>query len=219
MLVADNLTKRFSDELLFESVTMKLRRGELKILFGASGIGKTTLVKILARLEKPDSGEVTLDSIPSDDITPEEWRRKVVMVHQTPCVFPGTVKQNFSFIANYHNISVDYNNITDPLLLSEKLEREASELSGGEQKRLALGRAIAVQPDFLLLDEPTVSIDEPLIESIDELILDLAKNQDIGILVVTHNTDEVRRLGQQGYHLKNQTFHNLSLAEKESETV
>lgn len=201
MLKAINLSKRYEDNVLFEKISLQLERRQTAVLFGASGEGKSTLIRILSGLQEPDSGEVKLDGTARRNIDPEDWRRRVVLVHQEPRMFPGSVEDNITLAARHHGITVDTEEILGDLELEIDPTLPARNLSGGEKKRVALGRAIALNPDFLLLDEPTASLDESVRESIDNLILSSIQGDERGVLVVTHNPREVEKFGTTGYLL------------------
>lgn len=209
MLEAIELTKRFGDTTLFDNASLRLTRGENSVLFGASGAGKSTLIRILAGLEEPDGGTVRLDGTDRREIPPRNWRRRVILVHQEPRMFPGSVTENITLAADKHDIDVNPGEILENLQLDLDPDSPAKNLSGGERKRVALGRALALNPDFLLLDEPTASLDESARETIDDLILSAIHNGNRGVLIVTHNPREVAKFGTTGYLLRNGTLEDL----------
>ncbi len=209
MLEAVNVSFGWNGRELLRNVNLELEAGQMRVLFGPSGSGKSTLIRVLAGFETPVQGEVFLDGKGQSDYSPREWRRRVVLLHQEPRMFPGTVEENLTRGARYHGLEVRTGELLEKLDLNLDASRDAADLSGGEKKRLALGRALAVRPDYLLLDEPSSSLDESTRETIDELILQLVEDFNLGILVVTHNPDEVQRLGARGYRLREGTLHPL----------
>lgn len=209
MLEGRNLSQHVEGKTLFEAITLSLEPNRTKILFGASGEGKSTLIRILAGLEEPDAGTVLLDGTPRNEIDPRTWRRRVILVPQTPHMFPGSIADNLTMAADYHGIDADVTAILEDLRIDLDPGSEARTLSGGEQKRVALGRALALNPDYLLLDEPTASLDESVRSSIDNLILTSIESGKRGVLLVTHNPREVEKFGTDGYLLSDGTLTSL----------
>ncbi len=207
-LEARDLSHRFHDRVLFENVSFTLKDDQLRVLFGPSGAGKSTLIRILAGLVSPHEGRILLDDVPFEETDPQDWRRRVVLLHQTPRMFPGSVEDNLRLAADYHDLSVDPSALLERCRLEVGLDQPAGTLSGGEQKRLALARALSVRPRFLLLDEPTASLDERSRRTIDGLIRDLSG--DTGVLVVTHNPREIEELDVPGYRLEGGRFERLT---------
>lgn len=213
-LEARDLAHRFDDRVLFEDVSFTLKDDQLRVLFGPSGAGKSTLIRILAGLVSPDEGRLLLDGVPFEETDPQSWRRRVVLLHQDPRMFPGSVEDNLRLAADYHDLSVDPSALLERCRLQVGLDRPAGTLSGGERKRLALARALSVRPRFLLLDEPTASLDERSRRTIDRLIRDLSG--DTGILAVTHNPREIEEFDVPGFRLEDGRFERLAAGEKAS---
>jgi putative ABC transport system ATP-binding protein len=148
----------------------------LTAVVGPSGAGKTTLVRLLNRLDDPDAGVVLFDGRDVRDYDVLELRRRVQLVGQVPVTFPGTVAHNVGDLALLPRVGLD------PSLSG----READRLSVGEAQRVCLARALARQPDVLVLDEPTASLDVSSKAAIEELVRGLA-DEGLTVVMVTHD--------------------------------
>ncbi|MGH3746286.1 MAG: ABC transporter ATP-binding protein [Micromonosporaceae bacterium] len=162
-------------------------------LAGPSGSGKSTLLRLANRLLLPDAGVV---SYRSDDVAamhPPTLRRRLGMVFQRPTPFPGTVRENLSVAApelsDTHARGLMERVNLDPALLG----RTAADLSGGELNRMCLARALATEPEALLMDEPTAALDPPARIALERLARELA-DSGIPLVWVTHDLDQLRRV-------------------------
>ncbi len=168
MIELKNVSCRFPGRVLFESVNLSIRRGEIVLLRGRSGCGKTTFLRILSAFLDPASGLLELDGKPYRAYRYAELRSKVVYLHQTPVLEPGkSVRENllapFSLGVHKGKSPPDEEKILSFLsafhLDGGLLSRDARDLSVGEQQRAAIVRACLLQPDYLLLDEPIANLD------------------------------------------------------------
>lgn len=168
---------------------------------GPSGAGKTTLLNCISGLVKPDYGQISIvgrthfDSDNGIDVPPD--KRGCGYVFQDARLFPHlTVEQNLLFGQKYRRGSSHWtlDELTDLLNITALLSRRPASLSGGETKRVAIGRALLSAPDFLLLDEPLVSLDSERAEHVNSLIETLKAAGNIPILLVSHDPAEVARL-------------------------
>lgn len=197
-----NVTKRRFDKrtnslvAVLEGVSAQVRRGSLVTLIGPSGAGKSTLLSLLNRLEDPDEGQIFFlgKRLPEWDVL--ELRRRVGLVFQQPVMLAGTVEDNLLYGPRLRKRETEI----DPALLiaqvglpKEILKRSSLELSGGEQQRVALARTLANNPDVLLLDEVTSSLDPESVRIIEQLILDL-NAKGLTCLWVTHDLEQAKRL-------------------------
>lgn len=196
-LNANNLIKRFGQRELFSISNLKLCQGESVHLNGDNGVGKTTLMKILAGLDRPCSGHV--------DISPNKRKRwstklhpQVIYLHQTPYIFAGSVIDNLSYGLKIRGCSSKEINVRVRKALhwaelTDLAEQPAHTLSGGEKQRLALARAWVLNPGLLFLDEPTANLDRNSVSSVADLVRDMVDNG-TAIMVSSHQTNPVTSL-------------------------
>lgn len=192
----DNCTKRFGDVTAVDSLSLQIADGELMVLLGPTGAGKTTTLRLIAGLEKPDQGRVYIHS---HDVTDEPPAvRDVAFVFQQYSLYPHlTVYDNLAFPLRSparrmpeDQVRVRVTQVAELLHIGHKLENRATRLSGGEMQRVAIGRALVRAPSIYLMDEPLSSLDAKLRS---ELRLELKRIQsELGatILYVTHDQIE-----------------------------
>lgn len=165
LLEFKDIYRRFDSEDRFLAVSGGVGSGEILAIKGASGTGKSTLLKILARLVKPERGELFYLGKSYREISALEWRRKIHYAAQKPVMFEGTVEDNLRLPFNIKNMPLSYDEslvleyMNELLLPASLLQQKAHNLSGGEAARVALIRALLIEPEVLLLDEPTASLD------------------------------------------------------------
>ena len=161
-------------------------------LVGPSGSGKSTLLRLLNRLADPDQGTVRFHGTDVRELDPLELRRRVGLVPQLPAPVAGTVADNVCFGPRLHGEQVDPE---QPLRLAgldpSFAERDASRLSVGEQQRVMLARALALEPEVLLLDEPTAALDEDTKEAVEATLTGLPA---VSLVLVTHERAQAERL-------------------------
>lgn len=182
--------------MLFSDLNLKVERGELVTIMGASGAGKTTLLRLIDRLSEPDSGTILLNSLDIRDIPPPELRRRVGMVFQFPVMFQGSVRDNLTFGMELWGEFMDINVLAKDAGLPEQLiDADTTMLSGGEKQRVCVARALSTQPEILLLDEPTSSLDTKSAQKIENMLLGLQREQDLTMVWVTHAKEQTERIG------------------------
>jgi putative ABC transport system ATP-binding protein len=168
-------------------------------IFGPSGAGKSTLIRLLNRLDEPTEGIVYLEGEDYRNIPPRTLRRRLGMVMQQPHLFPGTVAENLRFGPQANGETLDDDAIAHLLQgvdLDGFAERDVSKLSGGEAQRVNLARTLANQPDVLLLDEPTSSLDSNARREVEETIFSVLDAQQVTCILVSHDRDQVRRMAE-----------------------
>jgi putative ABC transport system ATP-binding protein len=207
MLTVQNLNKTFrtpaGDVHAVRDVTFHAKNGEMVAIIGASGSGKSTLLALLGLLDAPDQGSIDVDGVELanlDSAGRTKYRsQKVGFVFQAFNLIPNlTARENVLLALEYsHWPKAERAARADEMLSlvglsGEKVDRRPNRLSGGEQQRVAIARAFAPQPDLILADEPTGSLDKSTGQKIVELLRHTASSQQATVLVVTHD-DKVAR--------------------------
>ena len=208
----EDVSIAYAGKLAVRRVSLPVRQGEVLALIGPSGCGKTSLLRSLNRLTELTrgaslSGRITLDGIDITTLEPTLLRRRVTMVFQQPNPFPMSVFDNVAYVLREQSSRRPRRNalrgaVLDALeragLLEEvedNLDHPALRLSGGQQQRLCIARALAAQPEVLLLDEPCSALDPQSTQVIEDLIVRL--REEIGIVIVTHNLQQAYRVADQ----------------------
>jgi putative ABC transport system ATP-binding protein len=197
ILRTEHLGREAEGVAIVDDVSMELLRGELLGIVGASGSGKSSLLRLLNRLDEPTGGTVYLDGIDYKTIAPRELRRRLGMVTQRPFLFPGTVASNLQFGPQQRGelLTDDaVHSLLGQVGMDGFAARDVTNLSGGEQQRVSLARALANQPEMLLLDEPTSALDEDAKLGVEQLIRELATATSRTFILVTHDREQARRI-------------------------
>jgi len=175
----------------------RIEEGSTAIV-GPSGAGKSTLLRLLNRLADPDRGAIEFRGRPLDSYDPLALRRQVSLVPQLPALLEGTVESNLRYAAELAGEELDVEaTLARAGLDLSFAEREVSQLSVGEQQRAMLARALAQQPEVLLLDEPTSALDHAARDRIEAALAELRREQEVSIVLVSHDPEQARRLGDQ----------------------
>lgn len=192
----DHVTVRGDgDERLLDDLVLELELTGVTVIVGPSGAGKTTLLRLCNRLEVPTEGRVLLDGTDLGAVDPLALRRRVGMVFQQPVVFAGTVHDNLAIAKT--DLGDGCSAVLERVGLAPSLfDRQADDLSGGEAQRLCLARTLLTEPDVVLMDEPTSSLDRDNREVIEGLVRVLA-DAGIAIVWVTHDLAQAQRLASQ----------------------
>jgi putative ABC transport system ATP-binding protein len=197
VLQTEHLGRRVGDVSIVTDVSLDVHHGEMLGIVGASGSGKSSLLRLLNRLDEPTSGTVFLDGQDYRQFPPRELRRRVGMVTQRPFLFPGNVAGNIRFGPGQRGevlADEDIARLLERVGLPGFAGREVTNLSGGEQQRVSLARALANRPEILLLDEPTSALDEHAKTGIEQLICSLVKDTSLTCVMVTHDRDQARHM-------------------------
>ena len=184
---------------VLSGVSLAIPPGSTAVL-GPSGSGKSTLLRLLNRLADPDEGVVRFHDTDVRELDPLELRRRVGLVPQLPAPVPGTVADNVCFGPRLHGEEVDPER---PLGLAgldpSFADRDASRLSVGEQQRVMLARALALEPEVLLLDEPTASLDSAATGAVEDALRGL---HGVSLVLVTHDPGQADRLTERTIELE-----------------
>ena len=205
ILRCENLGRVVNGKVLVEDVTFDLRASEVLAIVGPSGSGKSSLLRLLNRLDEPTSGTVYVEGIDYRQIAPRELRRKLGLVTQRPYLFPGTVEQNLQFGPQQRGESLSQDAIEQLLgLVGLKgyASRNVANLSGGEAQRVSLARTLANSPLVLLLDEPTSALDETSKLEVESSIQRIVRDQRTTCILVTHDTTQAARLAERALVLE-----------------
>jgi putative ABC transport system ATP-binding protein len=168
------------------------------VIVGPSGAGKSTLLRLLNRLADPDRGEISYRGRPLSSYEPLALRREVSLVPQLPALLEGTVESNLRYAAELAGESLDPEETLRLAGLDPSFaERDVAKLSVGEQQRAMLARALAQRPSVLLLDEPTSALDHAARDRIEAALAELRRELEISIVLVSHDPEQARRLGDQ----------------------
>lgn len=182
---------------IVDDVSLEVFRGELLGIVGASGSGKSSLLRLMNRLDEPTRGTVYVDDVNYITIPPRELRRRLGMVTQRAFLFPGTVASNLAYGPLQRGLTLSDDEAAKLLHevgLEGFVQRDVANLSGGEQQRVSLARALANHPEVLLLDEPTSALDEDAKAGIEQLIRQLATATSLTFVLVTHDREQARRI-------------------------
>lgn len=200
----EGIEKHYRAVKALDSVTLKMEGGKIMVLLGVNGAGKTTLLRILAGLEAPDKGTITLNG---KALTAEELRRVATLVFQKTVMFSMNVHDNLAFglkIRGIPKAEIDekISHALSSVGLTNFEKRKAKKTSGGEQQRVSLARAFLLDPRILLLDEPTANLDPNSARIIEKAILS-RKRSDTIIVMATHNLGQAKRLADEVFHIHN----------------
>ena len=205
----DDVSVSYADREAVKSVSLPVRQGEVLAMIGPSGCGKTTLLRSLNRLTELTrtarlSGRILLDDVDISLIEPTLLRRRVTMVFQQPNPFPMSVFDNIAYVLREQGSRRARKKTLEPKVHSalaraglleevkDNLDHPALRLSGGQQQRLCIARALAAEPEVLLLDEPCSALDPQSTQVIEDLIVNL--RDDVAVVIVTHNLQQAYRV-------------------------
>lgn len=203
MIEYKHVALRYTEKAILKDVNLHIEDGEFMVLVGPSGSGKTTMIKMINRLLEPTDGNIYMDEKRIKDYDERELRLSTGYVLQAIALFPNlTVAENIALIPEMKGWTKEQiASKTDELLdkvglpAAEYAKRKPSELSGGEQQRIGIVRAIIGKPKILLMDEPFSALDAISRKQLQSLIKDLHKEFGMTTIFVTHDTDEALKLG------------------------
>ena len=192
-------------KILVEDATFEVHSGEVLAVVGPSGSGKSSLLRLLNRLDEPTSGTVFLDGVDYRQIEPRKLRREVGFVTQRPFLFPGSVAQNLKYGPAQHGETFSEEAVSELLVnvgLRDYASRNVANLSGGEAQRVSVARTLANSPRILLLDEPTSALDDASKIGIEALLRQIMSNMQLTCVLVTHDKAQAARLADRALLLE-----------------
>jgi putative ABC transport system ATP-binding protein len=196
-LSAKGLSFTVDDAPIVRDVDLDVAAGETVTVVGPSGAGKSTLLRLLCRLDEPTEGTVYLDGTDYRTIDPTALRARVGLVPQAPALRSGTVRDNVTIGPRLRDEPVAPDRVEtllDRVDLAGYADRSVTDLSGGEAQRVAIARTLMMDPEVLLLDEPTASLDPESQAEIEALLRALLADSDRTVVLVTHDQAQVDRV-------------------------
>ena len=204
-VTVENLHKSFESQKVLNGISLSVSRGETLAVLGRSGTGKSVLLRLIIGLEKPDSGSVRIHGQEIGGLALDrmgEIRKKMGFLFQHAALYDSlTVAENVAFPLEHHRRDMSKAERGDRVkhLLAEvgmegNLDKMPSDISGGMQKRVGLARALALEPEILLLDEPTAGLDPISSGEIDDLVLKLQREHQMASIVVTHDLHSAKTI-------------------------
>lgn len=195
-----NVRQRYEGRTVLAVDSLEIQEGEILAIVGPSGAGKSTLLRLLAMLEAPSEGRISI-SLNGHDYShtalPIEVRRQIAMVFQRPVLLSRSVRANVAYGLNIRGKRKNdpvINRVLERLEIDHLDRAKPNTLSGGEMQRVAIARAMVLEPQVLILDEPTVNLDPQNIRIIEDFLLDQHRLRQTTIIIVTHNIFQAKRL-------------------------
>jgi putative ABC transport system ATP-binding protein len=217
LLEITNLKKHLhqkENRLLFSDINVQIKDPCIISVIGASGQGKSTLLRILGMLETADEGTLRLHNRLPSEWLPSVWRSRVCYVAQQAAMLPGSVEDNLRTVSKLQKKELDIR-LANDLLSAVKLHdldwnKRAIDLSGGEKQRLALVRSLLLNPEILLLDEVTASLDLQSKQAVEQLLLEWHKREKATLIWVTHDLEQASHTSSQVWFMAENTLYENS---------
>jgi phospholipid/cholesterol/gamma-HCH transport system ATP-binding protein len=205
VVAVKDLQKAFVSHRVLNGITLSVNRGETLAVLGRSGTGKSVLLRLIIGLEKPDSGSIHIHGLDISTLSLDrmgEIRKSMGFLFQHAALYDSlTVGENVGFPLAHHRRDMSrmerddrVNQLLAEVGLKGALNKMPSDISGGMQKRVGLARALALEPEILLLDEPTAGLDPISSGEIDDLVLKLQRERQMASIVVTHDLHSARTI-------------------------
>ncbi len=220
-----NVSKYYDDQCVLKDISFTVRRGETKLILGGSGSGKSTILKLIIGLEKPDEGEIWVDGEETtqyEESRLNEVRAKIGMVFQEGALFDSiTVEENVAYRL-YEQTNLDEEEIETIVRqtlgfvdMEEALHKMPAELSGGMRRRAGIARALVGNPKIMLYDEPTAGLDPIVARTINELVIKLRDLEGVSSVFVTHRLRDAFTMAREFLGIRNGRIEYLT--EEESQ--
>lgn len=203
IIEVENISKRYGNKIILKNINLKINKGEFITVIGSSGCGKTTFLKLINGLIEADEGKVYVEGKDISKVDKITLRRGIGYVIQEIGLFPHmSVRKNISYVPNLikkedkKNIESRAKELINKVGLKEEmLDSYPNELSGGQRQRVGIARALAINPDIILMDEPFGAIDEITRKLLQDEILKIYKEYNMTIIFITHDIKEALKLG------------------------
>ncbi len=201
LFTLEQVTASRGGQPVLDEVDLQIGEG-VTALLGPSGSGKSTLLRLLNRLADPDRGSVRFRGEDVRSLDPHDLRRRACLVPQLPALLPGTVAHNVSYGPSIRGLDADVARCLELAGLSAAYaDREGERLSVGEQQRVMLARALALEPEVMLLDEPTSALDERTQAGVEATLARLVSELGVSAVIVTHDRGQAQRLARRTVRL------------------
>ena len=207
VLRAENLYKQYGKRLVVRAVDIEVKKGEIVGLLGPNGAGKTTTFYMITGMIKPTKGRIFLDKKEiTQDAMYKRSRQGIGYLAQEPSIFGKlSVEDNLKLVLEMTDLSkadqqAKIEQLLEGLTIQHLRNNKGNSLSGGERRRVEICRSLAIDPDFILLDEPFAGVDPIAVEDI-QFIIQSLKNQNIGVLITDHNVRETLSITDRAYLL------------------
>lgn len=201
VIAISGLTKQFGGKEVLRIENLQIRKGSITAVIGPSGAGKSTLLRIVNLLEPPTQGELRYFGapLPSGNAEKLALQRRMNLVFQKPALLERTVYDNVAFGLRARGFPAQETDrrvkgVLGKVGMLAQSRQRAKTLSGGEAQRVAFARSLVLEPELLLLDEPTANLDPANVELLEKMILGLNREKGTTVLIVTHNLFQARRL-------------------------
>ena len=215
-LVCKNISKQFGKSVAVSDVSIQMNKGEIISILGPSGCGKTTLLRMIAGLENPDNGTISIEGreVYNKSINIPSEKRNLGMVFQEYALFPHlTVRENLEFGVDQKPKTEKEKKvykIADLTQLINFMDRYPHELSGGQQQRTALARTLATEPDLLLMDEPFSNLDASLRQSVRSHVEQIIRDSGTSTIFVTHDKEEAYSISDRVAIMSDGLIHQIA---------
>jgi tungstate transport system ATP-binding protein len=193
----EGVRKKHSDAFTLQVERLDIAGGEILCLLGPAGAGKSTLLRLLSGLEAATSGTLLFDGISlGAPLAPLAILRRIATVHQRPLLLSGTVRYNLEYGLRVRGVppAIRVDSVLERLGLTKLAAQPAHTLSGGQTQLVSLARALAIEPDVLLLDEPTANLDPANVALVEKVVLDMQRQRVMTVIWATHNLFQARRV-------------------------
>ena len=221
IIVTKNLNFEYiRNREVLKNISFKIKKGEIFVIMGPSGVGKSTLLRLFELLQLPTSGELFINDILIKDLSEKKLlpiRRRIGMVYQNVTLFDGSVAQNIGYGLKLRKVpryqrQMLIRNVLSEVGLEGFEKRNIHSLSGGEAQRVAIARILVWEPEIILMDEPTANLDPSNTGKIEQLIQHINEIHNTTIVIATHNLFQAKRIAHRVGLLLNGNFVEIDVS-------